>query len=171
MLQCIRTGRNPTMRHLQRTHRVQVSWIHERYTNQDFLFNHEGGDRMPPDVFTKMFADKDKWIRARQLINIVMPSELDRIIEDCKQIYAGIQEKTAFAAEANDAPDTRGEPGGDGGFTAPSGGPGGDGGFTASSGTPALPAGGPSIAFRGVPTGSLGFPGGFQETRSSGNSP
>ena len=108
MLQCIRTGRNATMRHLQRTHRVQVSWIHERYTNQDFLFNHEGGDRMSPDVFTKMFADKDKWIRARQLINIVMPSELDRIIEDCKHIYAGIQEKPAFAAEANDAPDTRG---------------------------------------------------------------
>ena len=161
MLQCIRTGRNPTMRHLQRTHRVQVSWIHERYTNQDFLFNHEGGDRMPPDVFTKMFADKDKWIRARQLINIVMPSELDRIIEDCKQIYAGIQEKPAFAAEANDAPDTRGEPEGDGGFTAPSGGPG------AMVVSPRLPArrsflrGGPSIAFRGVPTGSLGFPGGI----------
>ena len=143
MLQCIRTGRNPTMRHLQRTHRVQVSWIHERYTNQDFLFNHEGGDRMPPDVFAKMFADKDKWIRARQLINIVMPSELDRIIEDCKHIYAGIQEKPAFAAEANDAPDTRGEPGG-------------DGGFTASSGTPALPAGG---AFDRVPGGPYGVPG------------
>ena len=79
---------------------------------------------MPPDVFTKMFADKDKWIRARQLINIVMPSELDRIIEDCKQISAGIQEKTAFTAAligADDAQATRGEPGGDGGFTAPGG--------------------------------------------------
>ena len=26
---------------------------------------------MPPDIFTKMFADEDKWTRARQLINVV----------------------------------------------------------------------------------------------------
>ena len=72
MLQCVKTGRNPTMRHLPRTHCVQVGWIHERYRSGQFIFAHESGERMPPDVFTKMFADKDKWITARQLINICL---------------------------------------------------------------------------------------------------
>ena len=105
MLQCIRTGRNPTMRHLQRTHRVQVSWVHEQYKSEHFLFNHEGGDRMPPDIFTKMFSDKAKWIEARHLINIVLPHELSKIIEDCKKIYKGILEKPAFAVVVQNTAD------------------------------------------------------------------
>ena len=36
MLQCIRTGRNPTMRHLSRTHRVSMSSIHEQYVAKRF---------------------------------------------------------------------------------------------------------------------------------------
>ena len=30
MIQVIKTGRNPTMRHLHRVHRVGVGWLHER---------------------------------------------------------------------------------------------------------------------------------------------
>ena len=30
MIQVIKTGRNPTMRHLHRVHRVSVAWLHER---------------------------------------------------------------------------------------------------------------------------------------------
>ena len=40
MLQVVKTGKNPTMRHLQRTHRVQVGWIHERYMSGHFIFAH-----------------------------------------------------------------------------------------------------------------------------------
>ena len=46
MLQCVKTGRNPTMRHLPRTHRVQVGWIHERYQSGQFTFAHESGERL-----------------------------------------------------------------------------------------------------------------------------
>ena len=37
MLACVRSGRNPTMRYLHRTHRVSVQWLHERFTAADSL--------------------------------------------------------------------------------------------------------------------------------------
>ena len=51
---------------------------------------------MPPDIFTKIFADKAKWVTARQLINIVLPKELKKVIDDNKAIFEGIQEKPAL---------------------------------------------------------------------------
>ena len=39
MLQCVKSGKNPTMRHLQRTHRVQVGWIHEQYKSGQFILS------------------------------------------------------------------------------------------------------------------------------------
>ena len=46
------------------------------------IFAHENGDCMPADVFTKMFGDKAKWVSARQLINIILPEELKKLIGD-----------------------------------------------------------------------------------------
>ena len=101
------------MRHLPRTHRVQVGWIHEQYQSGHFHFAHESGERMPPDIFTKMFADKDKWVRARQLINVILPAELKAVIEENKEIYQGIQEKPALPATPNATPGpTASSPGG-----------------------------------------------------------
>ena len=100
MLQCVRTGRNPTMRHLARTHRISVSWMHEQYRKRTFRFMHESGERMPPDIFTKMFSDKDKWKTARHLISVVMPEELDKIIKLNSEIHAGILDKPAMAGQS-----------------------------------------------------------------------
>ena len=98
MLQCIRTGRNPTMRHLARTHRVSVAWIHEQYAAKRFTFAHESGEKMPPDIFTKAFQDRTKWKRARHLINIVLPEELAASIQIHNEIHDGIREMTALPA-------------------------------------------------------------------------
>ena len=98
MLQCCKTGRNPTMRHLLRSHRVSVAWIHEQYKSPHFAFAHESGEAMPPDVFTKMFADKDKWKKARQLISIILPEEFPVVTKLNKEITEGILEKPALAA-------------------------------------------------------------------------
>merc|ERR1712115_329255 len=98
MLQCCKTGRNPTMRHLLRSHRVSVAWIHEQYKSPNFAFAHESGEAMPPDVFTKMFADKDKWRKARQLISIILPEEFPVVTKLNKEITEGILEKPALAA-------------------------------------------------------------------------
>ena len=88
------------MRHLARTHRVSVGWIHEQYMSGQFIFAHESGERMPPDIFTKMFADKIKWVAARMLINVVLPEEIKQVMEQCKEIFAGIQEKPAVPARS-----------------------------------------------------------------------
>ena len=55
---------------------------------------------MPPDIFTKVFQDKNKWKKARQLINIVVPEELGAAIGIHDEIHSGIQEKTALVADA-----------------------------------------------------------------------
>ncbi len=31
MIQVVKTGKNPTMRHLGRVHRIAVGWLHERW--------------------------------------------------------------------------------------------------------------------------------------------
>ena len=98
MLQCIRTCKNSSMRHLLRTHRISVAFLHERYRNGDFLFAHENGVNMPADIFTKAFTDKAKWKRARQLINVVLPSEIQEVLQEHKAIFEGIMEKEALPA-------------------------------------------------------------------------
>ena len=100
MLQCVKSGRNPTMRHLARTHRVSVGWIHEQYMSGQFIFAHESGERMPPDIFTKMFSDKSKWVTARLLINVVLPEELTQVMEQSKELFEGIQERPALPVKA-----------------------------------------------------------------------
>ena len=37
MMKVMETGRNPTMRHLGRTHRVSIAWLHERFI-EEWLF-------------------------------------------------------------------------------------------------------------------------------------
>ena len=61
-----------------------------------FKIAHEGGDKMPPDIFTKMFSDKTKWKRARHLINMIAPSELKEIVSVHDEIHGGILENRPF---------------------------------------------------------------------------
>ena len=80
MLQRIRSGRNPSMQRLSRTHWVSIGWVHKRYLNNDFGFVHEAGAKIPPDIFTNMFSYKAKWTAARHLINVALPGEIDTVI-------------------------------------------------------------------------------------------
>ena len=57
MIQVCRTGRNPTMRHLGRTHRVDVHWLHERFTEPHYILYKEDIKGMRADMFTKGFID------------------------------------------------------------------------------------------------------------------
>ena len=40
MLSIRKTGRNPTLRHLSRTHRVSVAWLHEQYEREHSMFSY-----------------------------------------------------------------------------------------------------------------------------------
>ena len=80
MIQVIKTGRNPTMRHLHRVHRIGVGWLHERLGNVDtrdnVLLEYTASKDMCADVYTKHFVDKEKWGHALSLINVLDPRTL-----------------------------------------------------------------------------------------------
>ena len=68
------------MRYLHRTHRVSVARLHEAYQRKDFDLVYELTTRMCADIYTKAFVDSGKWEAACELINIVDPKWLQRVI-------------------------------------------------------------------------------------------
>ena len=61
LIACIRSGRNPTMRYLGRTHRVSVSWLKERCDSGAFTLEYTTSADIAADIFTKGFTDVEKW--------------------------------------------------------------------------------------------------------------
>ena len=55
MMTVVKSGRNPMMRYLTRTHRVSVAWLHERVKSNDLTLVHEEFCRMAADIYTKAF--------------------------------------------------------------------------------------------------------------------
>ena len=70
------TGKNPTMRHIGRTHGICDAWLSERFKNKDFTMNICPTDYICADIFTKFFTNKDKWKHALSLIGHCDPQEL-----------------------------------------------------------------------------------------------
>ena len=68
MLCVMKSGRNPTMRHRSRSHRVSVAWLHEQYMREAFEFAYIETDSMAADMFTKSLPNPAKWIHARKSI-------------------------------------------------------------------------------------------------------
>ena len=60
MIQCVKTGKNPTMRYLHRTHRVSVGWLHEAFRDDHLDLVYEMTARMCADIYTKAFTDQVK---------------------------------------------------------------------------------------------------------------
>ena len=82
------------MRYLHRTHRVSVARLHEAYMRKDFDLVYELTTRMCADIYTKAFVDSGKWEAACELINIIDPSKLrkivqQRLIEDAEALNNG----------------------------------------------------------------------------------
>ena len=78
-IQILKTQKNPTLRHLNRTHRVNVSWLCEVFRNlNEVEFKYCKTDEMAADIFTKAFTNPIKWNAALDLIGIThtQPSEV-----------------------------------------------------------------------------------------------
>jgi len=62
------TGRNPSMRHMSRTQRIDIAWLNERYSEKAFRFIECPSEFQAGDIMTKHFTDVKVWERNLNLI-------------------------------------------------------------------------------------------------------
>ena len=77
MIGVVRTGKNPTMRHLERSHGISVAWMHDVFQANYVSLAYEVTAKMAADIHTKAFRDGLSWQHACQLINIFPPQQLN----------------------------------------------------------------------------------------------
>ena len=71
----IKSGRNPTMRHLSRTQGINIGWLHDLYKKELFNVMYSRTEAQCADVFTKCFKDLPKWEQAYRMIGMRRPGE------------------------------------------------------------------------------------------------
>ena len=71
MISVVRSGRNPTMRYLGRTHGVSVAWLREIFQADHIALVYEITGKMAADIYTKGYDDARKWKSVTSLISIV----------------------------------------------------------------------------------------------------
>ena len=81
MIRVVTTGKNPTMRYLARTHCVSVAWLHEVCRMKEIRLAYEETARMCADIFAKAFTTAVNWKHACDLVQIVNPAVLSRLID------------------------------------------------------------------------------------------
>ena len=79
MIGVVRTGKNPTMRHLERSHGICIAWMHEVFQEGYVGLAYEVTAKMAADIHTKAFKDGVSWAHACQLINIFPPGQLQSV--------------------------------------------------------------------------------------------
>ena len=57
MIGVVRSGRNPTMRHLERTHGIAITSLHELFTRENYVLMYEVTSKMAADIHTKGFKN------------------------------------------------------------------------------------------------------------------
>ena len=75
MIRVCETGRNPTMRHLGRTHFVQVAWLKERFDSPGLKLIYEKSAKQAADIYTKGFDNQQRWDAASKNIAVVDQSD------------------------------------------------------------------------------------------------
>jgi hypothetical protein len=71
----IRAGRSTALRHLGRTHRVDLAFLHECLQNGHYTIEYCKSAAQAADIFTKEFRDAASWKRVCRLIGLVGPGQ------------------------------------------------------------------------------------------------
>ena len=69
MIGVVRSGRNPTMRHLERTHGISIASMHEHFQKDHFVLIYEITAKMAADIHTKGFKNPMAWKKACNYAN------------------------------------------------------------------------------------------------------
>ena len=77
MIAVVRSGKNPTMRHIKRTHGVSIAWLHELFQGANLSLCYEISTRMAADMYTKGFTDPMKWQMVCETISVIYPKCLN----------------------------------------------------------------------------------------------
>ena len=70
MIGVCKTGRNPTMRHIGRVHRIAIGWLFEQFRNKQYILQYTPTRLMSADIHTKAITEPIKYKYACSLINI-----------------------------------------------------------------------------------------------------
>ena len=91
MISVIRSGKNPTMRHLERTHGLCIAWMHEVFMPDTILLVYEITAKMAADIHTKPFKSAEAWKHACSLINVFDSTDISQpwILELMKPTHDG----------------------------------------------------------------------------------
>jgi hypothetical protein len=71
----IRSGRNPSIRHMGRTHNVDLAFLHECLQNGHYTTEYCKSAAQAADIFTKEIRDAASWNRVCRLIGLAGPGE------------------------------------------------------------------------------------------------
>jgi len=74
-IRVIETGRNPTMRHMSRTHGVDLCFLHECLEKGLYSIEYCDTKRQAADIFTKAFPNAQRWSHACCLIGLSRPGQ------------------------------------------------------------------------------------------------
>ena len=64
------------MRHLERTHGISITSLHEHFSKDHFVLMYEITAKMAADIHTKGFTNPLAWKKACMLINLLDPEDL-----------------------------------------------------------------------------------------------
>ena len=107
MIGVVRSGRNPTMRHLERTHGISTTSLHEHFVRDNFVLMYEVTSKMAADIHTKGFKNPLAWKRACMLINLLDPGdlsskELSDMVAPTTDVDTTVRQ--VFQSKTNDVP-------------------------------------------------------------------
>ena len=79
IIRVVQTGKSPTMRHLGRTHRISVAWLHEVVRDPQHQLMYEESGKLCADICTQGVPDRGKWQAACDLVNIADRARLRQL--------------------------------------------------------------------------------------------
>ena len=103
-MKIIENGYSQPMRHISRTHRVDLAWLKERFTNDNVKMKYIETQRQCADIFTKHFTDKVKWLGVCTLINHY-PNYSDKWLQSGAHVHSteyDIRDKIPYKLNSHD---------------------------------------------------------------------